>query len=60
MLMDSTRLKFFECLARTGWKSPEKAMLSQTKTLYYAQHRFIVSVNGLPLVFAIVVEISCT
>ena len=26
-----TRLKCLECLASTGWKSPENAMLSQTE-----------------------------
>src|ERR1041385_8869221 len=33
--------KCLECLARTGWKSPEKAMFSQTNTRYYAEQIFM-------------------
>src|SRR5579862_5420098 len=40
--------KFFECLASTGWKSPEKAMFLQTNDAHPERIARIVFLNPMP------------
>jgi hypothetical protein len=59
-LMAWTRLKCLLCFASTGSKSPEKAILSQTNTLYYAQYAVIVSIALEPRLFGEFMKAYCT